>query len=166
MLQDKLTSGVFVPVDERGKYTPRPTAIPDEVKEKVKEHIESSPRHRSHYSLSENVQREYLPENLSIAEMYRLYVKKYQPASRPSLRKKGTVVASEWMYRKIFNEEFNFSFGYPRSDTCEKCDYLKNCATNPNISSEERDSLTAELAEHQTLAGEGYQSLRRDSDYS
>lgn len=27
-------------------------------------------------------------------------------------------------YRKIFNEKFNIAFGYPRSDTCSKCDEL------------------------------------------
>ena len=31
----------------------------------------------------------------------------------------------EWLYRTIFNEEFNYGFGYPRSDTCEQCDLLK-----------------------------------------
>ena len=167
MLQEKLTSGVVVPVDKRGKYSPRPNAVPKEAIEKVKQHIESFPRDRSHYSISENVHREYLPENLSIAEMYGLYVKKYESASGRSLRsKEKTVLVSEWMYRKIFNEEFNLSFSYPRSDTCEKCDYLKNVASNPTTSDEGRDSLTAELAEHQKLAGEGYQRLKKDTEYS
>ena len=29
-------------------------------------------------------------------------------------------------YAKIFNEEFNLSFGYPKSDTCGQCDQLKH----------------------------------------
>ena len=28
-------------------------------------------------------------------------------------------------YRKIFNSDFNISFGYPRTDTCSKCDEIK-----------------------------------------
>ena len=28
-------------------------------------------------------------------------------------------------YRKIFNNDFNISFGYPRTDTCSKCDKIK-----------------------------------------
>ncbi|XP_065671577.1 uncharacterized protein LOC136089483 [Hydra vulgaris] len=28
-------------------------------------------------------------------------------------------------YRKIFNSDFNISFGYPRTDTCLKCDEIK-----------------------------------------
>ena len=28
-------------------------------------------------------------------------------------------------YRKIFNNDFNISFGYPRTDTCSKCDEIK-----------------------------------------
>ena len=31
------------------------------------------------------------------------------------------------MYRKIFNNDFNVSFGYPRTDTCSKCDEIKIC---------------------------------------
>lgn len=167
VLQNKITSGEIVPVDKRGKYTPRPNAIPADVIEKVKQHVESFPRQRSHYSISENLHREYLPENLSIAEMYRLYVEKYQPARRRTLRStQETPLASEWMYRKIFNEQFNLSFGFPRSDTCEKCDYLKNAAANPEISNEEKDIFIAQLAEHQKLAGEGYLSLKKDTDNS
>ena len=29
-------------------------------------------------------------------------------------------------YRKVFNNEYNISFGYPRSDTCSKCDTLRS----------------------------------------
>ena len=75
-----------VPVDKRGRYTPRPNAIPADVIEKVKQLIESFRCQRSHYSILENLHREYLPENLSIAEMYRLYVEKYQPARHRILR--------------------------------------------------------------------------------
>ena len=154
VLQNKMTSGEIVPV-ERGKYAPRPNAIPADVIEKVKQHNESFPRQRSHYSISENLHREHLPENFSIAEMYRLYVKKYQPARRRTLRStQETPLASEWMYRKIFNEQFNLSFGFPRSDTCGKCDYLNNAAANLQITSEENDIFIAQLAEHQKLAGE------------
>ena len=53
--------------------------------------------------------------------MHRLYLEKYEPelgeGEKPQVK--------EWLYRKIFNEEFNLGFGYPRSDTCEKCDLLK-----------------------------------------
>jgi len=47
--------------------------------------------------------------------MHRLYLEKYEPeldeGKKPHVK--------EWLYRKIFNEEFNYGFGYPRSDTCE-----------------------------------------------
>ena len=66
------------------------------------------------------------------------------------------------MYRKIFNEEFNLSLGYPRSDTCEKCDLL-NIAIQ-NASDEQQDEHQKELAEHQEKASQGYSSLKKDAD--
>ena len=45
--------------------------------------------------------------------MHRLYLAKEEPEAgdKPTIK--------EWLYRKIFNEEFKLGFGYPRSDTCE-----------------------------------------------
>lgn len=51
--------------------------------------------------------------------MYRLYLDKHEPQIKESSAKPQV---KEWLYQKIFNEEFNLSFGYPRSDTCETCD--------------------------------------------
>ena len=28
-----------------------------------------------------------------------------------------------WLYYRIFTEEYNISFGFPRSDVCDKCEY-------------------------------------------
>ena len=69
------------------------------------------------------------------------------------------------MYRKIFNEEFNFGFGYPRSDTCEKCDQLK-IAIDSAQSADEQHQLQSELAEHHEKASQGYHSLRSDSAHA
>jgi len=53
--------------------------------------------------------------------MHRLYLEKHerdlQDGEKPKVK--------EWLYRKIFTEEFNIGFGYPRSDTCETYDLLK-----------------------------------------
>lgn len=70
-----------------------------------------------------------------------------------------------WLYRKIFNEEFNLSFGYPRSDTCQLCDELKiaiSTATPPS----KQDELRLQLSEHQLKASHGYQALREDTEKS
>lgn len=36
-------------------------------------------------------------------------------------------VVSYDLYRKHFLSNYNLSFGYPRSDTCQTCDRLQNC---------------------------------------
>ena len=64
----------------------------------------------------------------------------------------------EWLYRKIFNEEYNIGFGYPRSDTCGKCDMLKVASDNAKTE-EERSEIQAELASHHEKAAQGLQTM-------
>ena len=68
----------------------------------------------------------------------------------------------EWLHRKIFNEEFNLGFGYPRSDTCQTCDGLR-IAIEAASDQTTRQELNLELAEHQLKASLGYQYLREDT---
>ena len=90
--------------------------------------------------------------------MHRLYRVKYESqADKP--------VVKEWLYRKIFNEEFNLSFGYPRSDTCQLCDEL-NLAISSSSAEERLTELNLELAQHQLKASHGYQALREDTEKS
>ena len=67
---------------------------------------------------------------------------------------------NEWLYRKNFNEEFNYGFGFPCSDICEMCDLLK-VAIDSTESEMERHTLQVELS-----TAQGYQSLRLDTKYS
>ena len=163
VISTKLVSGVLFSGDNRGLHGSRPNAIRDEVKTQVREHIESFPVRESHYSRQDNLKRRYLPENLSIARMYRLFLEKYEPEVNEEDGEKPHV--KEWLYRKIFNEEYNFGFGYPRSDTCEKCDMLKVASDNAKTE-EERSEIQAELASHHEKAAQGYGSLRSDSHKS
>ena len=58
--------------------------------------------------------------------------------------------------------EFNIHFGFPRSNTCERCDSLKlriEAATE-----EDRQSLEKELKSHLELAEEGYKCLHKDCE--
>lgn len=156
---NKLVCGTLFSGDNRGKHKNRPHAVSNELKDQIREHISSFPSRESHYSRQDNTARKYLPDGLSIARMYRFYLEKYEPENEGSPRVK------EWLYRKIFNEEFNISFGYPRSDTCEKCDQLKMAADNAQ-SSDERSTLQAELAAHHEKAAQGYHFLRSDTECS
>ena len=83
-LVDKLVNGVFMGGDERGKHSSRPHAIPEVWKDKVREHIRSIPRRQSHYSCTSNRKKEYLPEQLSIARLYHMYLDKYEAQAKES----------------------------------------------------------------------------------
>ena len=78
-LIDKLVNEVFMGGDERGKHSSRPHAIPD-----VCEHIRSIPRRQSHYSRTSSRKKEYLPEQLSIARLYHMYLDKYEARAKES----------------------------------------------------------------------------------
>ena len=159
LLSKRLCSGSLFTEDGQGKHKNRPQAISEEIKEQVREHIRLFPRRQSHHSRRDNAKRNYLPENLSIAEMYRLYLAKYEPEAGDN------PVVKDWLYRKIFNIDFNLSFGYPRSDTCQVCDELK-VAIDAAPSQEHRDELQSTLATHHVSASQGYQSLKDDAQLS
>ena len=59
--------------DQRGKHRNRPQKIPDEIRQKVREHISSFPAEKSHYS------RVYLSPSLSITRMYHMFLEKHDP---------------------------------------------------------------------------------------
>ena len=115
-MYSKIVSGTLFSGNCQGKHRNRRNRVDSTSKYQVREHILSFPSQESHYSRSSNKKRKYLPEGLSIARMYRQYLKKYESG----LQSGENPQVKEYLYRKIFNTEFNFEFGYPRSDTCEK----------------------------------------------
>jgi len=98
--------------DERGSKV-NAAKTPSGSTDAVKEHIAKFPRYISHYTRSKN-SKEFLTGVSSIAEMYHLYVDKCKANSKTAV--------SEWVYRRIFNCEFNLSFRVPKTDTCKNCD--------------------------------------------
>ena len=72
------SSSIVSPKDMRGKHTNRPHKISAEVKKQVRDHIKSFPAMKSHYSRNKNKRRRFLSPTLSVAEMHRLYLQKYE----------------------------------------------------------------------------------------
>ena len=101
-LQARLAEKGSVHMDLRGRHTPANKTKPEDIL-RVKEHIDSFPRCSSHYSRSDNPHRQYLSSDLSRAKMYSLYKVWCSEKSYPPV--------GEWVYRKIFNENYNLSFG-------------------------------------------------------
>ena len=88
--------------DARGHHEPGNKTTEDDLSV-VKQHIESFPQYRSHYSRSDNPNRKYLSPMLTISKMYSLYQEDCDQNMRARV--------SEWIYRKTFNKCFNLSFG-------------------------------------------------------
>jgi len=99
-----------VHVDRRGKHANRPHKLPVYDGQSVIDHIGSFRSRKAHYSRRPH-RKVYLPENLSIIKMFRLYKEQY-PCSKATYR----------TYRETFSNKFDIGFGYPRCDTCSACD--------------------------------------------
>ncbi|XP_022207917.1 uncharacterized protein LOC111064490 [Nilaparvata lugens] len=98
------------PKDKRGNHKNRPHKISDEVRDLIKEHIGSFNGRGAHYCLKDT-SKKYLPDDLNISIMHKMFTKKYP-----------NVKCSYETYRSSMQQNFNISFGYPRTDTCSFCD--------------------------------------------
>lgn len=117
-----VTTGVS-PTDMRGKHNSHHHKLKEETLTKICDHIGSFKSRKAHYSTKDNNSRTYLDEDLNIKKMYNLFLEAF-PGNK----------ASYETYRNIFNSKFNISFGYPRSDTCSKCDEFKANMQNMELS--------------------------------
>ena len=102
-LKAQVDAGGTLHCDQRGRHEPGNKTRP-EVIDDIKAHINSFPKYKSHYSREDNPHREFLSPSLTLQKMYVLYKEKCEG--------EGNVhVTSDWIYRKVFNEHFNLSFG-------------------------------------------------------
>ncbi|XP_072400529.1 uncharacterized protein [Diabrotica undecimpunctata] len=154
-----MASQIVGPKDMRGRHETRPNKIPDQIIKSIEDHINSFPRRKSHYSRNDNLNRRYLSSELNLRLMHRLYLKKYEPEQHnlldtPEFKPK----VSYTYYRRVFVENFNLTFGHPRTDTCKTCDILDNkikCAKDD----ETQNTLKVEKKVHLTKADTFYKDL-------
>ena len=88
--------------DQRGRHEPSNKTSEASIRV-VKEHIEMFPRYRSHYSRKANPHREYLSPDLSLTKLYSLY--------QNFCKENNHATVSEWVYRKVFTDQYNLFFG-------------------------------------------------------
>lgn len=127
------SSGTYASQENRGRHTPS-NKTSEEVLMKVREHITSFPVMEGHY-VRKSTNRKFLPPDLNITKMQELYQEK--------CRTEGLKPVNNHLYRKIFNEEYNFSFHRPKKDQCLSCNQYRNLLAK----SKGRDSMP--LAEKQ-----------------
>jgi hypothetical protein len=140
-------------LDQRGRHTPANKTADDDIAF-VKEHIQSFPMYKSHYSRADNPNKYFLSSDLSIAKMFELY------GTHCTKEEKHPV--SEWVYRKVFNENFNLSFGRPKSDTCKSCDTYK-VKTESEKDETKLIQLRGQWELHLRKAEQTYHQLREDT---
>ena len=97
-------------IDKRGRKTPANKTSAESIM-RVKKHIESFPTVESHYC-RKDTSRQYLDQALNLKIMYQLYINDVQDQD---------MLVSEYMYRQIFNNQFNLSFSKPKKDQCDIC---------------------------------------------
>ena len=102
VLKGQMKQGGVPQQDQRGRHVPA-NKTKEEDLACVRQHINTFPKYKSHYSRADNPHREYLSPDLSVSKMHTLYSE-----FCTSLNKQPV---SEWVYRKVFNEEFNLYFG-------------------------------------------------------
>ena len=131
---------------QRGKHASRPKKLPDDVRQRVIQHISSFPSEPSHYSRSCNSGRQYLSPILTINKMYDQYKLQCDTAQVHSV--------SSSMYREIFNTEFNLGFGSPKSDTCNMCDQKCEASEAVAMHKERADLAFKMQAQDKALAND------------
>ena len=107
----------------------------------IRSHIEQFPARESHNSRSHNVHKKYLDASLTVSKMHQMFIE-----GNPDLKNK----VKYWLYYRIFTEEYNISFGFPRSDVCDKCEYYmaKIKASEAEGNNDETAKLQALHEEH------------------
>ena len=109
MAKKKITGAGICLTDGRGHHSNHPKTS-EQDKNNIRDHIKMFPFKESHYSRNKTNKKYFLNPDLSISRMYDLY--------KNHFTENHFNILSEFMYRKIFVEEFNLAFKKPNIDTC------------------------------------------------
>lgn len=109
-IQHSMKNIGITPKDNMGLHTNRPWILSKEELDAFVEHGNSFMRRSSHDGKGKT-SKIYLSEELSNKKCHKLYKGNY-----------CHMIVSFETHRTVFNEKFNLSFGYPRTDTCSSCE--------------------------------------------
>lgn len=151
-LKRKSTDGAPLE-DKRGKHEPANKSKPADINY-LCAFINTFPAYHSHYSRNDNENRKYLSPDLNIVKLYELYKEKCEGES--------IVPLSSFVFRKIFNTNFNLHFHRPQTDTCQRCDKFKAELQSTQITDEQRNQIITERELHQRKAQAVKETLKRD----
>lgn len=101
-IQNALVSNDQPPIDMRGKHANRPHKLADDILKSIKDFINSLIYCNSYYSIEDSKQT-FLPEELNIAKLHRMYSSQ-NPEHKVSYES----------FRGVIQKDFNVTFGYPK----------------------------------------------------
>lgn len=120
--------------------------------EEVKNFINKFPVYESHYSRAKNPNRKYLSPDLDITKMYNLYKMEVQEP------------VSMFVFRRIFNTNFNLKFHAPLTDSCRKCDAFEIKIKAAEKDSKEYEELKRSQEIHHRKAEAARMGMKRDAE--
>ena len=133
----KQQHGAFPGCDMRGKSSPA-NKTPDADVNFVHDHIKSFPTVESHY-VRKTLKRKYLSGELNITKMYTMYKEMCSEKQRKCVSAK--------VYRKIFCENYNYSFHKPKKDQCSVCNLYEQHKLNNTLDND----MEKKYQDHQRL---------------
>lgn len=123
---------------------------------KVQAFIESLQAVETHYCRSKSSVRLYLPPDLNIKKLWRMY--------NDGLSEIPELKVKESFFRKVFNTKYNVGFGSPMKDTCSRCSELTRKIQTAS-SDQEKQKFIAEKRLHSLKAKAFYDLLRNEEDH-
>lgn len=112
----KKIAGTLLEPDRRGKHGNHPT-VSQEIRESIKQHIDSIPKIESHYTRA-NTSKTFIDGSKSIADIHQDYVAKCKEQQKQ--------FGNYTLFYRIFTEEYNISFFTPKKDQCDVCTTFEN----------------------------------------
>lgn len=128
--------------DGRGKNAKSNRGLPLDIRNKVRDHINSFPKIESHYCRA-NTNRLYLDSNLNLVKMYNLY--------KTTCIDEGVQPVKQSMYRHIFVTEYNLDFHMRKSDRCDLCEEYKTAETQNIVTGEQKASYEKHVVEKKAM---------------
>ena len=148
------SGGVFIGADKRGKHIPH-NKTKDEDLQKVRQHIESFPAVEGHYTRKAS-NRKYLGAELNIPKMYQIYLENYKD------KVPENSLVSLPIYRKTFNEEYNFSFHVPKKNQCNICVNYNRVVSDRSITQDEKIKYN----KHQQMKMRARKEKKKDKEHA
>lgn len=118
----------------------------------IRDHIQSFTCRASLYAQRGAPGRKFLPSDLSVAKMHRMFLEQNHQQVSYSL------------YWSIFVYDFNLAFGHPAKDVCSACVKLRMAINNPDVTAEEKRNKILLYSRHRRHARQFYDALNDVGD--